>query len=316
MPALPPSSDFTGSAVTEGQFKTAISNLRTFLNDLLGSTGTVPSALSALGTLGGQTMAKTAAYTVVAADRGKLIECSTTFTLTLTAAATLGTGFSFIVANTGTGTITIDPNGAETINGASTLALDAGAWAIVVCNGTSFRATVAGSVPSGTLIGYQVFTASGTYTKATNNPSFVIVEVQGGGSGGSGSGGVHYSGSAGGYSRKRILNASLSASETVTVGAGGASAGNGGTSSFGSHCSATGGNYTTTGAGGTGSGGDLNISGGGTHTGGTSIRGAASFFGEGKGNYSQASTSAYGSGGCSTTNTTGTAGIVIVWEYA
>lgn len=66
---------------------------------------------------------------------------------------------------------------------------------------------------SGTLIGYQVFTTSGTYTKATNSPGFVIVEV---------------------------------------VGGGGGSTGSGGTSSFGSHCSASGGTTTASGVGSSG----------------------------------------------------------------
>ena len=37
---LPPSADFTGAAVTEGGFKTAITSLRAFLADLLGASGT------------------------------------------------------------------------------------------------------------------------------------------------------------------------------------------------------------------------------------------------------------------------------------
>jgi hypothetical protein len=81
---------------------------------------------------------------------------------------------------------------------------------------------------TGALIGYQVFTSSGTYTKATNNPSFVIVEVVGGG-GGTGT------------------------------------SSNGGTSSFGQHCSATGGStagFGFGGDGGIGSGGDINSTGG------------------------------------------------------
>lgn len=82
------------------------------------------------------------------------------------------------------------------------------------------------SMRAGNLIGYQIFIANGTYTKATNNPSFVIVEVVGGGAGwGSGDG------------------------------IGGA----GGTSSFGTHCSATGGNNYD--SGGIGTGGDFNLSG-------------------------------------------------------
>jgi len=37
MTALPPSTDFTGSSVTEGGFKTAISSMRTFIADFLGT---------------------------------------------------------------------------------------------------------------------------------------------------------------------------------------------------------------------------------------------------------------------------------------
>jgi hypothetical protein len=50
-------------------------------------------------------------------------------------------------------------------------------------------------VVTGTLIGYQVYTSSGTYTKATNNPSFVIVEGAGGGGGATSSGGTSSFGS-------------------------------------------------------------------------------------------------------------------------
>jgi hypothetical protein len=66
---------------------------------------------------------------------------------------------------------------------------------------------------AGVLLGFQVFTADGTYTKGTNNPSFVIVELVGGGGGDSGSGG---------------------------------------TTSFGSHCSGTGGNTNGTSGSGSG----------------------------------------------------------------
>lgn len=46
---LPPATDFTGSSVTEGGFKTALTALRTFLSDLLGSTGNASDARVALG---------------------------------------------------------------------------------------------------------------------------------------------------------------------------------------------------------------------------------------------------------------------------
>ena len=84
---------------------------------------------------------KTAAYTVVADDLGKIINCSSgTFTVSLTAAATLGSGFNCWIWNTGTGTITIDPNGSETVEDATTVVLSPGQGFNIVCTGTSFIA--------------------------------------------------------------------------------------------------------------------------------------------------------------------------------
>lgn len=123
----------------------------------------------------------------------------------------------------------------------------------VDAKGRITSASTAALVVSGTLIGYQVFTSSGTYTKGTNNPSFVIVEVVAGGGGGGG-----YSNSGG------IPNG-----------------GSGGATSFGTHCTATGGaggggavsaaGYGGGGSGGNGANGDLNLkgSGGGAGSGAT-----------------------------------------------
>lgn len=83
---------------------------------------------------------QTAAYTVVSGDLGKIVNCTAnTFTVSLTAAATLGSGFNCWIWNTGTGTITIDPNGAETIDGVSTLTLRQGEGSQIVCNGTNWE---------------------------------------------------------------------------------------------------------------------------------------------------------------------------------
>ena len=79
------------------------------------------------------------AYTAVAADFGQTITCSGTFTLALTAAATLGDGWYCYIRNTGSGVITIDPNGAETIDGETTLKLYAGDAIMIHCNGALFR---------------------------------------------------------------------------------------------------------------------------------------------------------------------------------
>ena len=49
MPSLPASTAFTDSSVTEGGFKTAISDQRAYLAGLLGTDGTTATALSTLG---------------------------------------------------------------------------------------------------------------------------------------------------------------------------------------------------------------------------------------------------------------------------
>lgn len=85
------------------------------------------------------TVAKTAAYTAVANDRGINFTCTNTFTFSLTAATTLGNGWWCMISNTGTGVITIDPNGAELINGASNFALYKNQWIVIGSNGSSIE---------------------------------------------------------------------------------------------------------------------------------------------------------------------------------
>lgn len=327
MTALPASIDFTDSSVTEANFKTAITNQRDFLAGLLGADGVNSTALQTLGALGNNTVAKSSNYTVIDTDRGVVFVCTGTFTLSLAAAATLADGFTFAVINAGAGIVTIDPNSTEQIDGANTKDIAAGSWAIVSCTGAAFYSM--GAVPAtGALIGYQVFTSSGTYTKSTNNPSFVIVEVVGGGgsggTGGTGSGipaPTYYGGAGGGggYAREKLLASALASSETVTVG------GAAGTSSFGSHCSATGGVTGGTAsafgpgansAGGTGSGGDINRSGA---RGNTGFVGGNSALGFG-GSAESKNGIAYGGGatgglGAGVAGGIGASGIVIIWEY-
>ena len=83
--------------------------------------------------------AVTGADTVIASDFGKLLSCSGAFTLSFAAAATLGDGWFCIVRNTGTGAITLDPNGAETIDGLSTGVVYPSFAFLVACTGSAFH---------------------------------------------------------------------------------------------------------------------------------------------------------------------------------
>jgi hypothetical protein len=88
---------------------------------------------------------KTGDYTVVAADRSKLIECNTTggqFTLTLTAAATLGDNFSVKIRNSGTANqfiLAASQNIAFEGQTFTARAFKIGEGAEIICDGTGFK---------------------------------------------------------------------------------------------------------------------------------------------------------------------------------
>lgn len=68
--------------------------------------------------------AKSGAYTVSASDRGKVIDCTGTFTLGTLSAATAGANFYFHVRKRdGSGVVTLDPNAAETIDGRTSISV-------------------------------------------------------------------------------------------------------------------------------------------------------------------------------------------------
>jgi hypothetical protein len=198
----------------------------------------------------------------------------------------------------------------------------------------------------------RTYTTNSIWTKPPGL-KYIIVEVVGGGGGGGGcynyGGGA---GAAGGYAKKIISAQTLSATEVVTVGAGGTGGppqspgGTGGTTSFGLHCSATGGeggkaqtttvNTTDGSVGGIGINGDINIdgsgSGGAVTSGQTLYTGASSHFGGGaRTTRSEVSSNGfnsqnYGSGGSGGNGNTanggpnksggnGSSGILIITEH-
>jgi hypothetical protein len=83
--------------------------------------------------------AKSSGYTVLTTDNYSIIRCTAALTLALTAAASLGNPHAFVAYADG-GAVIIDPNGAETINGAATLTIPDGIAALVMCNGSAFFA--------------------------------------------------------------------------------------------------------------------------------------------------------------------------------
>ena len=81
------------------------------------------------------------AHTAAKTDHNQFWRATGAVTLNLTAAATLTDGWCLWVKGDG-GAITVDPNAAETINGAATLTVDDGASAFIVCTGATFFAVV------------------------------------------------------------------------------------------------------------------------------------------------------------------------------
>lgn len=109
---------------------------------------------------------KVGSATLVVADRDDFIRFTGGGTCGLQAAATLGDGWSVKIRAEGTA-VTIDPNGAETVNGATTFVIPIGGEVDLFCDGTQFFVTDAVS-------GYGTWTPTviglttagvGTYTR-------------------------------------------------------------------------------------------------------------------------------------------------------
>lgn len=167
MSTLPSSTIATGATATEGDVKSFLTNLRAFIADLLGSDSTNRAAvLQQLKAFFSSSLAKNASYTITDADRGKVIAVTGAggITFSLTAAATLGDGFVFGVANNSSGIVTLDPNLTETINGASTYALQPSETIIVFCDGAKFL--LFGKAPASLVSSFNTRTGAVTLTSS------------------------------------------------------------------------------------------------------------------------------------------------------
>lgn len=85
--------------------------------------------------------AKAANYTAVANDNNGYLRFSAAATLSLTAVATLGADWHVFVQADG-GDVIVDPNAAETINGAATITIRNGESALIISNGSAFFARI------------------------------------------------------------------------------------------------------------------------------------------------------------------------------
>ncbi|MDQ0391124.1 hypothetical protein [Labrys monachus] len=173
---------------------------------------------------------KTADYTVTTADAGGMLVANKasaiTFTLPTAASAS---GEAFFFRNIGAGALTLDGNGSETIEGATTLALPQGTEAMLWSNGTAWRAAV--TPRAATTTEAQGGTATGVYmdpagTKAaisilaSSAPDVWVREEQASGTGG----GSSVTGSATTRTlntvKRNVLSGASLASNQVTLPAG------------------------------------------------------------------------------------------------
>lgn len=160
----------------------------------------------------------TGADTVVIGDKNKLIDITSgTFTLGFSAAATLGDGFNCFVRNSGTGDVTLDPNGAETIDGLASFVMYPNEVRLVQCDGAALYSVVLSPFS-------KAFTASGTLTRPPGYSNFGGIGWGAGASGGKTSDATNYGGGGGGGAGVpfTLSAAALGASIAVSIGAGGA----------------------------------------------------------------------------------------------
>lgn len=304
-----------GVAYAVGAARYSLIDMQTYRRKVAGAGTTDPANDAANWERVGQSSllysARTAAPALTTSDKGCLIDLTLAGNATqaFSASATLRSGWFCCLRNSGTTDITLDPAGAELIDGLSGYVMYPGECRLIQCDGMALRSIVLNSF-------LRIFAASGAFVCPPGYKQFSGLAFGGGGGGGKGG----YSGGGGGGACVPFtLPASvLAAGAAVTVGAGGtgpSAAANGvagGTSSLGSLVLAYGGNGNNGNNGGAGGsmhavglgGLGVGFSGGSSGNGSTPTDPIGSVYGGGGGGYGSASNgssagaaSLYGAGG-------------------
>lgn len=160
------------------------------------------------------------------------------------------------------------------ITGASstqTVIMPTGTSRTCFCDGTDVFVSDSAPITGFTSVIQQFFVSSGTYTP-TAGMKYCVVQLVGGGAGGGNFPSVYAGGGggAGQYAEATWTAGTIGASQSVTIGAGGAENTNGGNTSFGTLMTSNGGIAPTSGGltGGGGAGGSGGFSSGGYHANG------------------------------------------------
>ena len=111
------------------------------LNPVIDNFNQDSSSSSGWGTKGEGALLKSATYDLTTADDGKtVVATSGTWTLgTDSVAATMGDGYVVDFINVGTGVVTFNPNGAETVDGETSIAFGQGDGGRLICDGANWR---------------------------------------------------------------------------------------------------------------------------------------------------------------------------------
>lgn len=163
---------------------------------------------------------RTANTPITVNDTGTFIDITAgTFTQTFGPVAEIGPGWYIFIRNGGTGDITLDPSGAELIDGLTSYIMYPGEARMIFSDGTAFYSFVLAPFT-------KEFAASANFIKPPGYTTFEV-ELWGAGCGGQGGGTTNggEGGGGGGYFAKKFASAQLAASTPIVLGAGG----NGGT---------------------------------------------------------------------------------------